>query len=48
MARKPRIEYKGAAYHVMSRGNGGADIFYGDKDRHLFLETLDEICGRCA
>ena len=48
MARKPRIEYGGAAYHVMSRGNGGADIFYGDKDRRLLLDTLDEACTRCA
>jgi len=25
MARKPRIHYPGALYHVMLRGNGGAD-----------------------
>lgn len=48
MARKPRIEYEGAAYHVMSRGNRWADIFVGDKDRSLFLDTLDEACGRTA
>ena len=48
MARKPRIEFEGAAYHVMSRGNGGADVFFGDKDRHLFLKTLSEGCLRSA
>ena len=48
MARKPRIEYKGAAYHVMSRGNRGADIFVEEADRLLFLDTLDEVCGRMA
>ena len=48
MARKPRIEYEGAAYHVMSRGNRGADIFVDDKDRRLFFDTLDEACGRTA
>ena len=42
MARKARIEYPGAAYHVMSRGNRGADIFIDDDDRRLFLETLGE------
>jgi putative transposase len=46
VARKPRIEFPGASYHVMSRGNGGADIFCGDKDRRLFLDTLGESCQR--
>ena len=46
MARKPRIEYEGAAYHVMSRGNAGADIFLDDCDRRVFLDTLGETCGR--
>jgi len=27
MARKPRIHYPGAFYHVILRGNGGQDIF---------------------
>jgi len=27
MARKIRIEYAGAAYHVMARGNQGRDIY---------------------
>ncbi len=48
MARKPRIEYEGAAYHVMSRGNRGADIFVDDEDRALFLETLAEAARRSA
>jgi len=48
MARKPRIEYEGAAYHVMSRGNRGADIFVDERDRQIFLDTLDEVCGRMA
>ena len=48
MPRKPRIEYAGAVYHVMCRGNGGADIFCSDDDRRLFLDTLGEACGRCG
>jgi hypothetical protein len=33
MARKIRIEYAGAAYHVMARGNQGRDIYDDDRDR---------------
>ena len=35
MARKLRIEFAGAAYHVMSRGNQGRDIYDDDRDRKL-------------
>jgi len=48
MPRKPRIEYAGAVYHVMSRGNGDDPIFWSDADRELFLKTLDEACVRCG
>jgi len=40
MARKIRIEYAGAAYHVMARGNQGRDIYADNRDRTLWLETL--------
>ena len=46
MARALRIEYPGAAYHVMARGNRGQDIFADDKDRLCFLETLEEACEK--
>ncbi len=42
MARPIRIEFRGAVYHVMARGNQGHPIFRDDQDRHRFLETLDE------
>lgn len=48
MPRKPRVEYEGAVYHVMCRGNGGEPIFWSDADRELFIKTLDEACGRCG
>ncbi len=32
MARKPRIYYSGATYHVILRGNGGGDIFFDPSD----------------
>ena len=46
MARKLRIEYAGAAYHVMARGNQGRDIYADDRDRKLWLETLGEACAK--
>ena len=42
MARKLRIEYPGAIYHVMNRGDRREAIFHDDRDRDLFLATLAE------
>lgn len=44
MARKLRVEYPGALYHVMNRGDRREAIFKDDKDRELFLETLGQAC----
>jgi putative transposase len=46
MPRKLRVEYPGAIYHVMSRGNRRQDIFLDDVDRHDFLKTLAEGCQK--
>ena len=46
MARPLRIEYPGAAYHVMARGNQGQMIYRDDADRKRFLETLAEACEK--
>jgi REP element-mobilizing transposase RayT len=46
MARQWRIEYPGALYHVLSRGNGRRDIFLSNKDRHHFLSILEELSER--
>ena len=45
MARSIRIEYPGAYYHVMARGNRREAIF-PDDDGRFFLQTLSEACGR--
>lgn len=45
MARSIRIEYAGAYYHVMARGNRRAAIFNDDDDRRFYLKTLSETCG---
>lgn len=46
MARKLRIQYPGAIYHVMSRGDRREAIFEDDRDRRRFLETLQEGCEK--
>ena len=46
MARKPRIHFPGAFYHVIVRGNGGQDIFRGDDDYRLYLRFLKEYKER--
>lgn len=43
MARPLRIEYPGAWYHVMNRGQGKKQIFHSKKDYESFLELLGEI-----
>lgn len=46
MPRKPRIEYAGALYHVMSRGDHGAAIAADERERARFVKTLGEACAR--
>jgi REP element-mobilizing transposase RayT len=38
------LEYEGAVYHVLSRGDRREPIFHGRTDRLLFLETLADAC----
>ena len=45
MARKLRVEYAGAIYHVMNRGDRRELIFMDDADRQRFVETLGEETG---
>lgn len=44
MARKLRIEYPGAIYHVLSRGDRREAIFRDDVDHQAFLSTLNDAC----
>ena len=46
MARKLRVQYEGAIYHLMNRGDHREDIFLEDADRALFLKTLGEACAK--
>jgi REP element-mobilizing transposase RayT len=46
MARKLRVEFPGALYHVLNRGDRREPIFRSDQDRLLFLDTLGEACQK--
>ena len=46
MARKVRVEYPGAIYHIMNRGDRREPIFKDDADRQRFVETLAEACAK--
>jgi hypothetical protein len=44
MPRKLRVQYPGAIYHLMNRGDRREKIFHDDEDRHRVLITLAEAC----
>src|SRR5262245_61974138 len=46
MARKLRVEYPGAIYHVLSRGDRRESIFEDNSDRQRFVETLARGCEK--
>jgi REP element-mobilizing transposase RayT len=46
MARQPQLHYPGALYHVMSRGNGGQDVFFDPDDRYYLYLLLQEGIAR--
>jgi REP element-mobilizing transposase RayT len=46
MPRSLRIEFPGALYHVTSRGNNQARIFWDDADRLTFLGLLGAVVAR--
>jgi REP-associated tyrosine transposase len=43
MARPLRIEYPGAYYHVMNRGQSRRNIFIENKGRQTFLDLLADM-----
>ncbi len=46
MARKPRVEFDGALYHVIARGNQRQRIFQDDRDRGAYLERIEHYRQR--
>ena len=45
MPRSLRLEFPGAFYHVMARGNRREAIFHDDDNRRFFLATFFEACA---
>ena len=48
MPRKQRIEYPGAVYHIISRGNYRKDLFIHEKTAEAFERTIFEAAQRCG
>jgi REP element-mobilizing transposase RayT len=48
MPRRLRIQYPGAIYHVMARGNGRQDIVRDDADRDRLQQELGRAAERCS
>jgi len=46
VARQLRIQYEGAIYHLLNRGDRREEIFRDDVDRKRFMETLEAICHK--
>ena len=46
MARKLRVQYPGAIYHLMNRGDRREPIFKDEEDRRRFLDTLGQACAK--
>jgi len=46
MSRPLRIEFKGAVYHITSRGNASQAIFFDEKDFADFLRVLCQVVKR--
>lgn len=47
MARKPRLEFEGAIYHVLNRGNYRKDLFSNTRTAEAFEKALFEACEKC-
>ena len=48
MPRRLRLQYSGAIYHLMARGNGRQDIVRDDVDRQRLHEQLGKAAVRCS
>jgi putative transposase len=46
MARRLRLQFEGAIYHVINRGNYRRDIFVTESAANAFLATLGQACAR--
>ena len=48
MVRPHRVEYEGAYYHVMNRGQGRQNVYHGERYYEYFLDCLEQAHKRFA
>ena len=48
MPRKQRIEFPGAVYHIISRGNYRKELFLSENTGKAFERTMFEAVERCG
>jgi len=46
MSRQVRVEFPGAVYHIMARGDRLEWIFTNEKDRGMLVRALAQDCGK--
>ena len=46
MARTARAVAVDTPHHVTQRGNGRQDVFFSDRDRQIYLDTLFDYAAR--
>ena len=46
MARRPRVHYEGAIYHVIARGNNRERVFGAEEEKSKYLEILADYKKR--
>lgn len=46
MPRTARAAVGGYCYHVINRGNEGAQVFHGEDDYHAFVRLVRQACAR--
>ena len=46
MPRQSRLEYEGAVYHVLVRGDRREPIYRDDHDRLAWIDYLRQVCRR--
>ena len=48
MGRSLRVEYVGAMYHVINRGNARGEIYWDDKDYDYFKWWMGKVCEKAG
>jgi hypothetical protein len=44
--RRTRITFEGALHHVMNLGHDGEDVFYGNKNKSIFFDFMEDVAEK--